>query len=58
MAIDPLMESITAVRKWQRHWLLRQFGENGQVLPQNLELSSHIDRLISFVEQATRTVEP
>jgi hypothetical protein len=45
------MESIVAVREWQRHWLLRQFGEDGQVLPENLQLSTHIDRLISSVEQ-------
>lgn len=42
---DPLEDSVKAIRKWQRHDLLRQFGENGQVLPENLELSGHIDRL-------------
>jgi len=44
-----LEASVKAIRKWQRHWLLRQHGENGQVLPENLELSAHIDRLISAV---------
>lgn len=41
-----LETSIAAIRKWQRHWLLRQYGDNGLVLPENIELSEHIDRLI------------
>jgi hypothetical protein len=45
----PLEASVRAIRKWQRHHLLRQFGENGLVLPENMELSQHIDRLISAV---------
>lgn len=44
-----LETSVKAIRKWQRHWLLRQYGDNGLVLPENLELSGHLDRLISAV---------
>jgi hypothetical protein len=48
MATDEeLQESFTAVRAWQRHVLLREFGDNGHVLPVNLELSRHIDRILS-----------
>lgn len=42
-------ESVKVVRQWQRHHLLRQFGDNGLVLPENLELSQHIERLIAAV---------
>jgi len=46
---SPLEDSVKAVRTWQRHYLLREYGDNGHVLPENLELSGHIDRLISAV---------
>jgi hypothetical protein len=39
-------KAAAAIRKWQRHWLLRQYGDNGLVLPENLELSAHIDTLM------------
>ena len=42
-----LARAVSAIRKWQRHWLLRQFGENGTVLRENLELSGCIDVLLS-----------
>lgn len=42
-----LQESFTAIRKWQRHILLREFGDNGQVPPTNLTLSKHIDNVLS-----------
>jgi hypothetical protein len=29
--------------------LLRQYGDDGRILPENLELSGHIDRLISAI---------
>lgn len=44
--MDALEKSAYAVRKWQRHYLLRQYGDNGLVLPENMILSEHIDRLI------------
>lgn len=43
---EELQESYTAIRKWQRHVLLREYGGDGHVLPENLALSQHIDRLI------------
>lgn len=46
-----IKDSVAAVRKWQRHHLLRQFGDNGHVLPENIELSGHIDALCSAVER-------
>jgi hypothetical protein len=42
-----LQVSITAIKQWQRHWLLRQYGDDGHVLKQNTELSEHIDRLLA-----------
>lgn len=39
--------SVDAIRKWQRHFLLRQYGDNGQVLQENLDLSGHIDCVIA-----------
>lgn len=47
---DSLERSVIELRKWQCHWLLRQFGENGCVLPENLELSKHIDVVIAAAE--------
>lgn len=47
-----LKESVAAIRKWQRHHLLRQFGDNGHVLPENLELSQHIDRVIDAAQKS------
>lgn len=44
--IDEVQASIFALRKWQRHWLLRQYGEDGKVLADNIELSGHLDRVI------------
>ena len=34
------------IRMWQRHHLLRQFGDDGLVLSENLSLSAHIDTLL------------
>ena len=39
-------KSVNKLRKWQRHWLLRQYGENGHVLPENIELSNALDIVI------------
>jgi hypothetical protein len=35
------------LRKWQRHVLLRTYGDNGQVLPENLAISEHLDTVLS-----------
>lgn len=40
------------IRKFQRHWLLRQYGDNGQVLPENIEVSNAIDALFARAETA------
>lgn len=45
-----LEQSVKAIRQWQRHYLLREYGDNGQVLPENLKLSGHIDTLIEQSE--------
>lgn len=42
-----LQVSISAIKKWQRHWLLRQYGDDGHVLKRNLDLSEHIDRVLA-----------
>lgn len=39
-------ESISELRKWQRHHLLRKVGEDGHVLPENLKISKHLDVVI------------
>lgn len=44
-----ITQSVEAIRKWQRHWLLRQFGDNGLVLPESIELSRHIDSVLSAI---------
>jgi hypothetical protein len=49
--------SIDAVRKWQRHHLLRQYGEDGQVLPENIVLSGHIERIIAAIPRFTKEEE-
>lgn len=45
-----LQEAVNEVRRWQRHYLLRQFGENGHVLPENIKLSRAIDILIEAAD--------
>ncbi len=47
-----LQTSIAALRKWQRQWLLRQYGEDGIVLRENVELSEHLDRLLNAADKA------
>lgn len=48
---DPA-EAIAAVRNYQRHFLLRTFGPNGHVIPENVELSEHLTALIDYAERA------
>lgn len=52
-----ISKSVEAIRLWQRHHLLREYGENGQVLPENLELSEHLDRVLALVPQGYMTSE-
>lgn len=40
-------EAVNELRRWQRHWLLRQFGENGHMLPENIRLSACLDTVIA-----------
>lgn len=55
--MDELSKSVEAIQKWQRHWLLRQYGDNGQVLSENLELSGHLDRVLSVCLQGYMTAD-
>jgi hypothetical protein len=41
---------IQALRTFQRHVLLREFGEDGHVLPENLEVSTAIDAVLAAAE--------
>lgn len=43
-------EAVDEIRKWVRHSLLRQYGEDGHVLPENMELSEHLAALLDYVE--------
>lgn len=45
-------EAMDEIRKWIRHWLLRQYGENGHVLPENIKLSEHLAALLDYAERA------
>ena len=38
---------VDTLRKFQRHHLLRQFGENGRVLPENMEVSTALDAVLA-----------
>lgn len=51
MSRESLATSVTALRKWQRQWLLRQYGDDGNVLRENLELSRHLDRVIEATQK-------
>lgn len=42
-------KAVNKLRIWQRHHLLRQFGDNGLVLPENLELSRSLDRVLEEI---------
>jgi len=37
---------VDTLRKFQRHHILRQYGENGHVLPENLEVSAALDAVL------------
>jgi len=45
-----LQASIDALRKWQRHSLLREYGEDGIVLSGNLVLSDHLNNVLKVAE--------
>ena len=42
-------EAALALRKWQRHTLLRTYGDNGQVVPENIAISGHLETLLSVL---------
>lgn len=44
-----MADKIDILRRFQREWLLRQYGDDGHVLPENLEVSNAIDGLINEV---------
>lgn len=44
-----VLKAVSDLRQWQRHYLLRQYGENGHVLPENLNLSRALDTVLSEV---------
>jgi len=50
------MSAELILRKFQRHWLLRQYGVDGQVLPENLEVSAAIDDVLSALAAADEIV--
>ncbi len=39
-------EAVEELRRFQRHHLLRQYGEDGNVLPENLRVSEAIDAVM------------
>jgi len=47
-------EAVQQLRTFQRHWLLRQYGKDGQVLPENIRVSRALDfvleRLVAHEE--------
>lgn len=45
-------EATTELRRFQRHQVLRQYGDDGQVLPECLRLSEAIDALFARAEAA------
>lgn len=47
---DELCAAIFEVRKWQRHWLMRQFGSDGRVLPENIKLAAHLNIILAAAE--------
>lgn len=49
------MNAIEVLRRYQRHHVLRQFGEDGHVLPECLEVSNAIDELIEDAKRARVT---
>lgn len=40
-------EAVTILRRYQRHHVLRQYGTDGSVLPDCLEVSRAIDEVIT-----------
>lgn len=45
---------VKELRRWQRHWLLRQYGDNGQVLPENIKLSEALDAVLTELASMDR----
>jgi len=39
-------EALDVLRRFQRHRLLREYGTDGQVLPENITVSAALDLLI------------
>ena len=46
-ALTEFEKAVNKLRVWQRRNLLRQYGENGLVLPKNIELSQALDIVIN-----------
>lgn len=48
---------VDTLRKFQRHQLLRQFGDDGQILPENLEVSRALDALFADANKLFNLLE-
>lgn len=47
--------SVERVREWQRHYLLREYGDDGHVLPKNIEISDDLDAIMRALEGLPET---
>ena len=51
---DPtIAQAVKMLRTYQRHRLLREFGDNGLVLAENLDVSQCLDVVIKAAEKLT-----